>query len=286
MPLLSVSHAQIYYELYPSSQALHLPLLLLIHGGNGGLDVFRPVAAVLETNFRVCIYDRRGFSRSPIKGPQDYRSSEARLNTDADDARALIEHLNQHTSKTNGAKPLPGVVVLGNSSGAIVALHVLTRHPDLVTTLVAHEPPLTTLLSDSEAWAARQQGIYDIYRQSGHVAAMVEFLKMVHADSDPGFVTTQTEENPYFAGNIIYWFERELLPYVHSKLNLDALGKAKDKLVLVNGKETHIETPQYLCNVELGKRLGLEVKMFEGGHIAFKVDPEVFVKDLRAVLGS
>ncbi|PVH99193.1 alpha/beta-hydrolase [Periconia macrospinosa] len=286
MPLLSVSHAQIYYELYPSSPAPHLPLLLLIHGGNGGLDVFRPVAAVLETHFRVCIYDRRGFSRSPITGPQDYRSGEARLNTDADDARALIEHLNQHTSNTDDAKPLPGAVVLGNSSGAIVALHVLTRHPDVVTTLVAHEPPVTTLLPDREAWAARQQVIYDIYRQHGHVAAMGEFRKMVHADSDPGFVTTGTEENPYFVGNIIYWFEREVLPYVHSELKLDALEKAKNKLVLVNGKETHVETPQYLCNVELGKRLGLEVKMFEGGHLAFKVDPEVFAKDLRVVLAS
>ncbi|CAI6334347.1 unnamed protein product [Periconia digitata] len=285
MPFLKVPNARLYYELFPNTPAPQLPLLVLIHGGNGNLDYFRPIAQILEKHFRVCIYDRRGFSRSALTGPQDYSTGAARLATDADDTRALIEHLNKHTADKENAQPVQSATVLGNSSGAIVAIQVLVRHHDVVTALVAHEPPVTTLLPNREHWAARQQAVYELYRRQGHVAAMGEFYKIVHAEGDPGFVP-DVSEDPYLAGNVMYWFEREMLGYVHSEFDFDALEKVKGKLVLVNGKGTHVETPQYLCNVELGKRLGLDVNMFGGGHVAFNVDPELFAAEFRTALDA
>src|SRR5699024_7200705 len=67
-------------------------------------------------------YDRRGFSRSPLVGPQDYND---RLATDADDVTRLIEHHGESAT------------VFGTSSGAVIALTVLPRHPNRVSSLAA-----------------------------------------------------------------------------------------------------------------------------------------------------
>jgi hypothetical protein len=52
--------------------------------------------------YTVVTYDRRGFSRSYLEGPQDY---EHRLETDADDVRSLIEHLMKERILTAQARP-------------------------------------------------------------------------------------------------------------------------------------------------------------------------------------
>jgi pimeloyl-ACP methyl ester carboxylesterase len=128
MSTLKVSGAQLFYEVNGSG-----PLLILIPGAAGTGEVFHPLAHHLSARYQVVTYDRRGFSRSQLDGPQDY---EHRLVTDTDDVRCLIEHLTDQPA-----------IVFGNSSGAIVALEVLTHSPEWVQTIVAHEPPVVFLLS-------------------------------------------------------------------------------------------------------------------------------------------
>jgi hypothetical protein len=45
------------------------------------------------------------------------------------------------------------VAVFGSSGGAVPGLAMVTRHRQGVRTLVAHEPPLTTVLPDADAAA-------------------------------------------------------------------------------------------------------------------------------------
>src|SRR3546814_20961907 len=71
-------------------------------------------------------YDRRGFSRSQLDGQQDY---DRRLETDANDVRRLIEHSSDQPA-----------ILFGSSTGGIIVLEVLARHPSVVRTLVPHEP--------------------------------------------------------------------------------------------------------------------------------------------------
>ena len=132
---LDVPGAQLFYEGSGSG-----PLLILIPGASGTGESFRPLIPHLISHYRVVIYDRRGFSRSVLSGPQD---EARRLATDADDVRRLIEHVSDQPA-----------IVFGSSSGAIVALEVLTRYPECVQTVVAHEPPAVTLLPDAARWLA------------------------------------------------------------------------------------------------------------------------------------
>src|SRR5262245_16711270 len=85
MSTLKVPGAHLSYEI--NGDGL---LLILIPGTRGEGEVFRPLTYALAAQYQVVTYDRRGFSRSELDGPQDY---DHRLATDADDVRRLIEHL-------------------------------------------------------------------------------------------------------------------------------------------------------------------------------------------------
>ncbi|WP_143588563.1 alpha/beta fold hydrolase, partial [Streptomyces albovinaceus] len=84
----------------------------------------------------VVTYDPRGLGRSTrADGRVDYTPE-----TLADDVHAVIAKL--------GAGP---VEMFASSGGAVTALALVARHPDDITTLVAHEPPLITITPDGPA---------------------------------------------------------------------------------------------------------------------------------------
>ena len=165
MSILEVPGARLHYKTNGSG-----PLMLMVPGASGAGDGFKGVTKYLAARYTVVIYDRRGFSRSHLDGPQDY---DHRLETDADDVRRLIEHLSDEPA-----------TVFGASSGAIVALQVLTRHPSVVRTLVPHEPPAVRLLVDGQKWIDFFFEVYDLYRQSGIEPALKRFREEAFAESD------------------------------------------------------------------------------------------------------
>jgi pimeloyl-ACP methyl ester carboxylesterase len=75
--------------------------------------------------------------------------------------------------------------VFGSSSGAIVTLDLVTRHPDLVSTAVVHEPPILELLYDPGAWADRFAGIFATYQRDGLWPAMAQFGQAVGLAGGP-----------------------------------------------------------------------------------------------------
>src|SRR5437899_3247232 len=95
MTSLHVPGARLYYESRGRG-----PLMVMVPGANGSADVFRIVAEHLTAHYTVVIYDRRGFSRSRLDGPQEY---DRRLETDADDVRRLIAHVSEAPATVFGA---------------------------------------------------------------------------------------------------------------------------------------------------------------------------------------
>jgi pimeloyl-ACP methyl ester carboxylesterase len=148
----------------------------------------------LAAHYTVVTYDRRGFPRSHLNGPQDY---DHRLETDADDARRLIEQL--------GDEP---ATVFGASSGAVIGLELLTRHPSMVRTLVPFEPPAVRQLPDGQRWMDFFLSVYDLYRRSGIEPALQKFRERAFAESDRQAMDAKNSE--YVLANATYWFEHEL----------------------------------------------------------------------------
>jgi pimeloyl-ACP methyl ester carboxylesterase len=97
--------------------------ILLIHPSGSTASTWGSVVDELARIGRVISYDRRGYARS---GGRPVRE----LSTHTADAAALLESL----------QAAPAVVV-GTSSGAMIALDLAVRRPDLVRAVIEHEGP-------------------------------------------------------------------------------------------------------------------------------------------------
>jgi pimeloyl-ACP methyl ester carboxylesterase len=97
--------------------------ILLIHPSGATAAIWRPVVGELARFGRVITYDRRGYGRS---GGEPVR----RVATHTADAAALL-----------GSFADEPAVVVGVSSGAIIAVDLAVRRPDLVRAVVEHEGP-------------------------------------------------------------------------------------------------------------------------------------------------
>jgi len=247
---LEVPGATLYYEAYGSG-----PLLLIVPASSGAADSYRPLAELLAPHFTAVVFDRRGFSRSYLRGPQDY---ERRIETDADDVRRLAEHLGDGRAS-----------LFGNSSGGLVALATLTRHPEHVDAVVVHEPPVMTAWSGGGAWIERFHALYDRYRAVGPHPTVGEFQRQTFAASDVATMAAvmNPAKDPYVVGNATYWLERELRQYPAATFDLEALTARAADLFLLNGEDSR-GCPCYDATAALGERTGGRVIEMAGGHTA------------------
>ena len=172
---LATPGARLVYDVHgPLPPAGGAPPLLMI-GQPMDASGFRALAAHF-TDRTVVTYDPRGIGRSTRS---DGRGDHA-PGTQAADVHALIDALD--------AGP---VEMFASSGGAVTALALVAAHPDDVTTLVAHEPPLVPVLPDAAAAERARASVRDVYEERGWGAGMAAFIAMT---SWPGEYT-----DDYFA---------------------------------------------------------------------------------------
>ncbi|MBI4765492.1 MAG: alpha/beta hydrolase [Deltaproteobacteria bacterium] len=261
---LAVPGARLYYEIRGSG-----PLLIMVPGANGDARIFKGVSEPLAGYYTVVTYDRRGFSRSRLLGRQDYSR---RIETEAEDVRDLIQHLSQEPA-----------TVFGSSSGGIIALKVLIHYPALVRRLITFEPAAVKLLPDGQKWLDFFLGIYDLYRRSGVEPALKMFREQAFAESDRQFMAGVPRSAHTYV-NAHYWFEHELRQYPAVDLDLNSLKANAARIVLMAGRESR-GYPCYEVNVELAKKLGLDLVELPGGHSGFASQPAEFAGEFLQALG-
>jgi pimeloyl-ACP methyl ester carboxylesterase len=111
----------------------------------------------------VVTYDPRGLGRSTWREAGAQRTP----GENADDIHRVIEAL--------GAGP---VDLFASSGGAVNALALVAAHPDDVSTLVAHEPPLVGMLPDADRGFAAQRAVQAAYHDKGWGHGMAAFIAM------------------------------------------------------------------------------------------------------------
>jgi pimeloyl-ACP methyl ester carboxylesterase len=268
---LRVPGASLYYEVRGTG-----PALLLIPTGNGDGGPYTPLAEALADRHTVITYDKRAYSRSPLDAPDDGTD---RVAADVEDARALIEHV------AGGRAD-----VLGGSSGAIVALELLARHPRCVGTSVVHEPPLASVLPDAEEWLAFYANLYATYQDAGPVVAMGIFrerMGMRGTTKPPDDAQLPPDELADMLARIranhTQWFEREVRDYPAVVPDVEALRAVAGRLVLGGGDTSRDDFP-YQPNRVLSARIGVPITHFPGGHVGFVTRPGEFADALSALL--
>jgi pimeloyl-ACP methyl ester carboxylesterase len=262
MSHLEVPGARLYYETRGAG-----PLLLLIPGANGDANGFPPLADQLAADFTVVTYDRRGYTRSILDGAQDYAH---RLETDADDARRLIEHLSEQPA-----------TVFGTSSGGIIALQLLIDHPHAVRALVAFEPAAMRLIPDGETWIAFLQEVYDLYRQSGPAPARALFVKRCFAEVDHPIMgrAAAPEHAATAIANANYFFERELRQYTAAELDMKKISQRGGMIIPAMGLAS-ADFPDGQIALGLSRRLGRDLLELPDGHVGYATSSKEFAHRL------
>ncbi|WP_017593091.1 alpha/beta fold hydrolase [Nocardiopsis potens] len=278
---LPVPGADLHYEVRGRG-----PLLVLVPGGAGDAGMYAGLLPHLADSYTVLTFDPRGFTRSPVRGP----GGDQRPEVWADDVGLLIERFS----------PGEPARVVGNSSGAIVALHLLSRRPGLVRRVVAHEPPLLRLLPDPEPHRRLFAEVRDVFRADGADAAMARFSAGLDGGrGGHGGGRVPEEEEPPAAGlppeireaaarmreNTGVFLGRMLVPFSSSLPDLDVLAANAGRLALAAGRDSRSQVPLYGPARALADRLGCAFAEFPGGHLAAVEIPGDFARRLLPLLG-
>lgn len=182
----------------------------------------------------------------------------------------------EHTTTGSG----PHIILVPGAPGSQSVFRFLERHPDLpLKTCVAHEPPSIMVLP-AEVLPEREgmhRALYALYREKGAPHALETFASFFGDEKDRAGMGLLMDPaaSADMRADVTYWLEREC-PYVFEKVDLEALGKAGDRLVLSVGerrKDGVMGQPTFA----LMERLGMSEErllVVPGGHISYITDAE------------
>ena len=139
------------------------PAVVLIHGIASTRSVWRETIEALGPEVRAIAYDRRAYGDSGA--PEPYRGTT--VEEQAEDVVELVRSLD--------AAP---AVVCGHGLGAMIALDLLLRHPELMRGAVVIEPPLLPLAArGNEVMSEVRERVTDAAREGGPRAAVRAFIE-------------------------------------------------------------------------------------------------------------
>ena len=232
----------------------------------------------------VVTYDPRGLGRSVRKDGR----VENTPTLQAVDVHAVIEAL--------GVGP---VEMFASSGGAVTALALVTAHPDDLTTLVAHEPPIIAVLPDAEAAERARAGFRDIYEAKGTGAGMAAFVAMTswrgeftdeyfsQPSPDPAQFGMSAEDDGRRDDPLL---SDRSWPITGYRPDVDALAAAPTRIVIAVGEES-LGTFTGRAAVAIAELLGQQPTVFPshhggfmGGEYGYAGQPEEFARKLREVL--
>lgn len=276
---LDLPSARITYDVREPEVDDGRPTLLMI-GQPMCADGFAALADRLPER-RIVTYDPRGLGRST----RTERETTHEPMLQADDLHRLVGTL---------AAP---VELFASSGGAVTALAWVAAHPEDVSVLVAHEPPLIRMLDDADSAFAAEAAVQAAYADHGWGAGMAAFIAMT---SWTGPFTEEYAARP-LPEAAAYGMPSEddgtrtdpLLsgasdPVTAFRPDIEALRAVTTRLVIAAGEQS-AGTLTGRTATALAEALGLPVTAFPSHHGGFTDpshggDPAAFAPRLREVL--
>jgi pimeloyl-ACP methyl ester carboxylesterase len=282
---LETAEADIAYDVRgPLPTADGRPPLFMI-GQPMDASGFRTLASLFPDR-TVITYDPRGLGRSSRKDGRVDNSPTVQ----ADDVHAVIEAL--------GAGP---VEMFASSGGAVTAFALVAAHPDDLTTLVAHEPPMIPVLPDASAAERARAGFRDAYEAGGSGPGMAAFIAMTswrgeftddyfaQPAPDPTMFGMTAEDDGSRDSPLLSdrsWAVSSYRP------DFDTLAAAPTRIVIGVGEES-LGTFTGRTSVATAELLGQQAVVFPSHHAGFVGDesgypgqPEAFARKLHNVLDA
>jgi pimeloyl-ACP methyl ester carboxylesterase len=231
----------------------------------------------------IITYDPRGAERSTKADP----STESNPDQHADDLHRIIHEVEGP------------VDLFASSGGAVNALALVTKHPEDVRKLVAHEPPLASVLPDAENAKSAVRAISDSYQRGGFGAGMAHFMAITsHRGPFPDDIAQQPASDPSMFGmpteddgsRTDVMLAQNIINTTHYEPDFDALRAASTRIVIAAGIQSEGEMANRGAHA-VAERLGTEPVIFPshhggflGGEYGWPGEPDAFAATLRDVL--
>lgn len=251
------------------------PLLLLL-GAPMSAAHFVPLADALAGDHTVVTHDPRGIAGSTLDDPEQDSTPDLR----ADDVAALLDALGAESAD-----------VFGSSGGAVTGLALVSRHPQRVRTLIAHEPPLLELLPDAAEQRAGVDDLLVTLEQEGLGAAMQKFMVNAGFASGGDGPSEAAPTPPPGAPSAqdladgIRFLKHEIRGTTRYQPDLGALTAAEARIVVGLGADSGALVT-HRTTTALATLLDLQPVEFPGDHGGFLAGPEVFADTVRKVLAG
>ena len=261
---LDVPGAKLTYELRGRGP------LVALHAAPMDASAFVPLAELLAADHTVLTCDPRGIHRSRVDDPDQDVTPEMR----AGDLAALLCHVDAGPAS-----------VFGSSGGAISALALVQTHPELVDTVIAHEPPLAELLEDRDELRRQTEDMIETYLAGDRRGAWTAFMATANIHLPDKLFDTMFggDLEGQAAADERFAFAHMELATTFWRPDLSALRGAEVRLVVGIGQDSADE----LCDRTsraLAAELGIPPTAFPGGHVGFLEDSSAFAARMRAVL--
>ncbi|MDQ0644401.1 alpha/beta fold hydrolase [Microbacterium murale] len=259
---LDVADARLHYEVRGDG-----PLIALI-GAPMDAEPFNGLADALASDHTVLTADPRGIRRSTLLDSTADSTAEQRAN----DLAALVRHVDAGAA-----------IVLGSSGGAVTALAFAQDHPELTATVIAHEPPLITLLDDAAGQRRMTEEMIAVYGSGDVVGAWERFFRQATIDVPPGMLQEifGGDRDPQTVADEAYWFFHEYRASVYWAPRVDLLRAGAPIIVGIGA-----ESAGQLCErtaTALADLLDIAPERFPGDHTGFVEHPAEFAERLRRV---
>ncbi|WP_328612828.1 alpha/beta hydrolase [Amycolatopsis sp. NBC_00355] len=282
--ILETPEADLAYDVHgPAPAESEQPPLVMV-GQPMAAEGFATLASFFPER-TVVTYDPRGIGRSVRKDGRVAHEP----GVQARDVHAVI-----------GAVGGGAVDLFGSSGGAVTALALVAACPDDVRTLVAHEPPLLSVVPDAAAAERARNAVTEAYLAGGSGAGMAAFIGMT---SWPGEYTdeyfAQPPADPVRFGMSAEDDGRRDDPLLSDRSwavsgyrpDADALAAAATRVVIAVGEES-LTVFTGRTAVATAELLGQRATVFPshhggfmGGEFGYAGQPEAFAARLREVLG-
>jgi pimeloyl-ACP methyl ester carboxylesterase len=266
MPQAHVNDVNLHYETVGDSG---YPLVL-VHGSWSDHHSWDRVVPLLARSFRVLTYDRRGHSQS------ERPPGQGSVHEDVTDLGTLIEHL--------GFAPAH---FAGSSFGGSIVLGLACRRPELFRTLMAHEPPLFSLLADEpetrpalEELEVRKQAVVERLRHTDMAGGARLFVETV--SYGPGAweqLPPQLRET--FIANAPTFLDETSDPDVTS-IDLSALSQFNRPALLTHGGSSEPFFPPVVSKLATAIEGAKVIAFTEAGHTPHLSQPDRYAAVITA----
>lgn len=233
----------------------------------------------------VVTYDPRGLGRSTRRDGSTRQSPQQQ----ADDLHRLVAALD-----------VGPVDLFASSGGAVTALALVAEHPADVRTLVAHEPPVLSVLPDAVQALAAERRVHEVYAERGWGAGMATFIAFsswrgeVPDDfgaepPDPAMFGLPAQDDGSRNDPLLSGASDAITAY---RPDVPALHAASTRVVVAAGIESR-DLLTWRTSAALAASLGQELTVFPSHHAGFvgpgfgqPGQPEAFAARLREVLAG